>query len=197
MRRLVAIAALVSLACTSLQAQQRPAADTASGSRFALAWNAYLTPQIWPDIGADDDQKFGIGFGGMLGIAWIWDDLVIGVGPHLSYQMWSADYSGKPNSATQSISIGMADAGIELIGQFDKSMGFWAGTGSATMDASMLLENGDTFYYPGLDGEQFSYLAFGLTFKAGQRFRFGFGVTQYEEAAQDANRVEIRFGLGY
>lgn len=197
MRRLIALLALVSLASTSLQAQQKPAADTASGSRFALGWNAYLSPQIWPDIGMDDDHKLGIGFGGMIGIAWIWDDLVIAVGPHLSYQMWTADYSQKPNSATQSVTIGMADAGLEAVFHFDKSMGFWAGTGSSTMDASMLLENGDTFYYPGLNGEQFSYLSAGFTFTVGQKFRLGFGVTQYEEAARDANRVELRFGLGY
>lgn len=70
-------------------------------------------------------------------------------------------------------------------------------TGPATMDASMLLDNGDSFYYPRLDGEQFSYLSAGVTFTVGQRFRLGFGVTQYEEAARDANRVELRFGIGY
>lgn len=197
MRRLMATLALLSLASVPLHAQQRPASDTASGSRLALGWNVYASPQIWPDIGDDEDHKIGFGFGGMLGIMWIWDELVIGVGPHISYQAWTADYSRKPNSATQSVTIGMADAGVEAVFHFDESMGFWAGSGVSTMDASMLLENGDTFYYPGLDGEQFSYLSAGFTFKAGKLFRWGFGVTQYEKVARDANRIEIRFGLGY
>lgn len=197
MRRLVAVAALVGLAFTSVSAQGKPGTEAKGGSRFAVAWNAYASPQVWPDVGAEDDQKFGIGFGGMVGLAWIWGDLVIAVGPHLSYQMWTANYTAKPNSATQSVTFGMADAGIEALFHFDEKTGFWAGTGTSTMDASMLLDNGDTFYYPGLDGEQFSYLSAGVTFKLAQRIRLGFGVTQYEEAARAANRVELRAGFGY
>lgn len=173
-----------------------PAADS-GGSSFKLGWNLYLTPQIWPNIGDDEDHKFGIGFGGMLGIAWVWDELVILIGPHLSYQMWTADYSQKPMSATRRVTFGMADAGLETIFHFDESRGFWAGAGASTMDASMLLDNGDTYYYPGLDKEQFNYLSAGVTFKFGTRGRFGMGVTQYEKAARDANRVEFRFGFGY
>lgn len=197
MRRLVAVAALVGLAYTALPAQDKPETPAQGGSRFAVAWNAYASPQIWPDIGADDDHKFGIGFGGMLGLAWIWDDLVIAVGPHLSYQLWTANYSQKPNSATQSVSFGMADAGIEAVFHFDEKSGFWAGSGMSTMDASMLLENGDTFRYPGLDGAEFSYLTAGFTFTMASRVRLGFGVTQYEKAARDANRIELRLGVGY
>ena len=195
-RSILGAALALGLAMGSLEAQQTPAADS-GGSRFAFGWNLYASPQIWPDIGADDDHKIGLGLGGMFGLAWIWDEMVILVGPHLSYQFWTANYSNKPNSATESVTIGMADAGLEAVFHFDESMGFWAGTGSSTMDASMLLENGDTFYYPGLNGEQFNYLSAGLTFKLGQRWRFGFGVTQYEKAARDANRVELRLGMGY
>ena len=37
----------------------------------------------------------------------------------------------------------------------------------------VLLDNGDTFYYPGLDGEQFSYLSAGVTFRLGLLAGYG------------------------
>lgn len=205
MQRMWSLLLALGLMAAPLTAQDKPApgkpgpagAD-ATGSKFIFGANLYLSPQAWPNIGQDDDPKFGVGFGGMLGVGWQWDELVMLFGPHISYQMWTADYSQKPNSATQSVTIGMADVGVEAIFHFDKSMGFWMGAGSSTMDASMLLDNGDTFYYPGLDGEQFGYLSAGVTFKVGRLLRFGLGVTQYnEDAARDANRVEFRLGFGY
>lgn len=198
MRRSMMVLALLGGLATGLGAQSKGTApDTSSGSRFALGYNLYLSPQLWPEVGADDDPKFGLGLGGMIGIAWIWGDLKIVAGPHLSYNMWTADYSGKPASATQSVSFGMADAGLELLFHFDSTMGFWAGTGNSTMDASMLLDNGSTFYYPGLHQQSFPYKSVGVNFRVAKRFRFGIGVTQYEGAAEDATRAEFRFGIGY
>ena len=205
MQRVVALLAALGLAAGSLGAQQpsapqtpTPADTAAKGSRFIFGYNLYVSPQAWPNIGEDDDPKFGLGFGGMIGLGWRWAELVLMVGPHIGYSMWTADYSQKPMSATDRVNIGMADAGLEATFHFDEKMGFWAGAGTSTMDASMVLDNGDTFYYPGLDGEQFSYLSAGLTFKFGRIGRFGFGVTQYpDKAARDANRVEFRLGIGY
>ena len=67
MRHFIAALFALSLAGTTLEAQTpKPAADTSGASRFALGWNLYASPQLWPDIGAEDDYKFGVGFGGMI-----------------------------------------------------------------------------------------------------------------------------------
>ncbi len=196
MRRMLGLALGMALGGSALDAQA-PAAPDSSKSRFALGWNLYASPQIWPNVGDDEDHKFGIDAGGMIGIAWLWYDMAIVVGPHLSYQFWTADYSQKPMSATRSVTFGLADAGVETVLHFDKSTGFWFGAGSSTMDASWVADNGETFYYTELNGKQYSYLTAGMTFRVGQKWRLGFGVTQYEKAIRDANRVELRFGLGY
>ncbi len=198
MRRSMIVVALLAGLATTLSAQASGTApDTSSGSRFAFGYNLYLSPQMWPEVGADDDPKFGLGLGGMIGVAWIWGDMKIVAGPHMSYNMWTADYSNKPNSATQSVSFGMADVGAEILLHFDDNMGFWMGAGSSTMDASMLLDNGTTFYYPGLHQASFPYKSVGVTFRLGRKARFGLGVTKYDGAADDATRAEFRLGIGY
>ena len=198
MRRSMFVLALLGGLATGLTAQTPVTApDSGEGSRFALGYNLYLSPQLWPEVGAEDDPKFGFGVGGMIGVAWIWGDMKIVAGPHMSYNMWTADYSDKPASATQSVSFGMADVGAELLFHFDESMGLWMGAGTSTMDASMLLDNGDTYYYPGLHQASFPYKSVGVSFKFAKKFRFGIGVTQYEGAAEDATRAEFRLGLGY
>jgi len=80
------------------------------GVKFAYGGDAYLALQNWPKVGMADDSKMGFGFGGSIGIGAQVDDMKILIGPHLGYSRWSADYSHKPNSATDSVYVEMADA---------------------------------------------------------------------------------------
>lgn len=176
----------------SANAQEKP--DQKSGIKFGLTGNLYLAPQNWPDIGQADDQKFGLGVGGMIGLGLKVDDMRVGVGPHMSYNVWTADYSQKSNSATRSVTFGMADVGLEGHAFFD-NMGVYLGKGTSTMDGYMTLDNGDQFRYPGLDGEKFGYQNVGIGFLF-RKMTLVVMHTSYDDAAVDASRLELRIGLG-
>jgi hypothetical protein len=191
MKRIAMLLATLSFAGVAAGAQQKPDSG-AFGVRFA--GNLYIAPQIWPDIGADDDQKVGVGLGGMLGLALVIDDTRLGVGPHFGYNIWTANYSSKPNSATQSVTFAMLDAGLELAFSMDDFVIF-LGKGTSTMEAYMLLDSGSEFRYPGLDGEKFGYQTVGVGFTM-KRFILGIVHTSYDDAAKDASRLEIRLAIG-
>lgn len=176
--------------------QGTPAAPVdSSWFKIRLTGNFYAAFENWPDVGAEDDPKFGFGLGGMFGAAFIVDDMRLAIGPHMGYNIWTADYSQKPSSATQSVTIAMADLGWEMQMAFD-DLAIYLGKGTATMEAYMVLDNGDEVAYPGLDGEEFGYQTVGIGFKM-RRVTLGIAHTSYDDNAVDASRLEIRFSIGF
>ncbi|HEX7938192.1 MAG TPA: hypothetical protein VF483_04320 [Gemmatimonadaceae bacterium] len=194
MKRVAAVLVMVAIAlggAEPIRAQQQKAD---SGVRLGLAGNLYIAPEIWPDIGAKDDQKVGVGFGAMLGVALQIDNTRLGIGPHFGYNLWTADYSHKPNTATKSVSFGMQDAGLEM-GLTMDNMIVMLGTGTSTMDALMTLDNGSDYRYPGLDKEKFGYNTVGVGFVNG-RFVLSLVYTSYRGGAKDASHMGFRLGFG-
>ena len=194
MRRIATtVVALMLLWMGAAGAQQ--AKPDSGGFRVKPTLNFYLALEIWPDVGADDDSKLGFGIGGTIGVAFVVNDTRLVVGPHFGYNLWTANYSSKPNSYTQSVTFGMADVGAELEFTMDNLV-LYLGKGTSTMAGSMLLDDGTTFRYPGLDGEQFSYNTVGVGYVS-KRFTLGMLHTSYPGAAKDASRLEVRLALGF
>jgi hypothetical protein len=158
-----------------------------------FAGNFYLAPQYWSKIGVSDDPKFGIGLGGMIGLGLVMDDMVLAVGPHFGYNMWSADYSEKKNSATKSVNINMEDVGAEL-SLVTGDVGVFLGTGSSKMEAYLMTTSDQRLDYPS-NGKSYSYATVGFTFDSSP-FAIGVAYVSYGGEAKDASRMEFRLGLG-
>ena len=162
---------------------------------FGFSGNIYIAMQGWSKVGDDSDSKIGIGAGGMIGLALSFDSsMTFAVGPHFSYNSWTADYSKKANSFTESVALNMQDTGLELSLVFD-GMGVYMGAGKSKMEHFMILTNGTKVPYYGLDGKTTDYTSVGFTF-ALSPFFVGAGYTSYAGFAKDASRVEFRLGLG-
>jgi hypothetical protein len=75
----------------------------------------YAALQNWSKVGDGSDSKLGIGGGGMVGIALSFDSsMTFSAGPHFSYTSWTADYSKKSQSFTETVVLNLQDAGVEI-----------------------------------------------------------------------------------
>lgn len=162
------------------------------GIKLALGGDLYLSPQIWSDIGAKDDTKFGIGLGMGMGMGIRIDESKFLIGPHIGLSRWSADYSQKTNSATESVYVEMADVGLQVTVDFgDMFVSFGKGTSEIS---SGYVVNGKDIKY-NYDGNTYPYSSVALGFKS-SGFILGFGCTSYSGYAKHCNRAEFLLGLG-
>ena len=113
------------------------------------------------------------------------------VGPRIAYSMWSADYSDKPQSATQSVYVHMQDAGIGVHAEFD-DMWLQFGTGTSEITSGMMVGGNDIQY--GFSGDQYTYYNVGLGYKSGI-FSLGIGFTSYTDYAQYCDHMSFILGL--
>lgn len=165
-----------------------------SGQHLGIAGNLYAALENWSKVGDGSDSKIGFGAGGMIGLALSFDStMTFAAGPHFSYNAWSADYSKKPQSFTQTVVLNMEDTGIELSLVFD-DIGVFMGAGKSKMEHYMTLTSGTKVPYYGLDGKTTNYTSVGITFTLAPLF-IGAGYTSYADFAKDASRLEIRIGL--
>jgi len=166
-----------------------------SSQDFGFSGNLYVALQGWSKVGDGTDAKIGMGVGGMLGFALSFDSsMTFAVGPHFSYNSWTADYSKKAHSFTESVALNMQDTGLELSLVSD-DMGVYLGAGKSKMEHFMILTGGTKVPYYGLDGETTDYKSVGVTFSISP-FIAGIGYHSYAGFAKDASRVEFRLGLG-
>jgi hypothetical protein len=165
-----------------------------SAQSFGISGNIYAALENWSKVGDDSDSKIGMGAGGMLGLALSFDStMTFAVGPHFAYNAWTADYSQKAQSFTETVVLNMEDTGVELSLVFD-DIGVFMGVGKSKMEHYMTLKGGTKVPYYGLDGKSTDYKSVGFTF-AISPFFIGAGYTSYADFAKDASRLEIRFGL--
>ena len=112
------------------------------------------------------------------------------VGPHLAYSRWSADYSNKPNSATDSVYVEMADAGLQFTAIFDDI--FMALVkGESTISHAYVI-NGVDYKYS-VDGKSYPYSMVSIGFKM-DMFLFSIGSVSYDGLSA-ANRTDFRLGV--
>lgn len=161
------------------------------GVKFAYGGDAYLALQNWSKVGMADDSKMGFGFGGSIGIGAQVDDMKILIGPHLGYSRWSADYSHKPNSATDSVYVEMADTGLQFTAIFDDIV-MAVGKGNSTISSGYIVNGRDIRY--NYDGKSYPYSTVSIGFKM-DMFLFSIGVVNYEGYARDASRTDFRLGM--
>jgi len=172
-------------------AQDGPSGAADEGVRLAYGGDAYLALQNWPKIGMASDPKMGFGFGVNIGIGAQIDDMKILVGPHLGYSRWSADYSNKPNSATDSVYVEMADTGLQFTAIFDDIV-MAVGKGNSTISSGYIVNGRDIRY--NYDGNSYPYSTVSIGFKM-DMFLFSIGVVNYQGYAKDASRADFRLGV--
>lgn len=173
-------------------AQDVPSGSTDAGVKFAYGGDAYIALQNWADVGMKDDSKMGFGFGGNFGIGMQVDDMKLLVGPHLGFSRWSADYSSKPNSATDSVYVEMSDTGLQFTAVFDDIL-MSAGKGSSTISSGYVV-NGRTIKY-NYDGRSYPYSMVSIGFKM-DSFLFSIGSVSYDGLSA-ANRADFRLGIAF
>lgn len=179
--------------CGVASAQEVSGAATDQGVKLAYGGDAYFALQNWSKVGMADDSKMGFGFGGSIGIGAQVDDMKILIGPHLGFSRWSADYSNKPNSATDSVYVEMADAGLQFTAIFDDIV-MAVGKGSSTISSGYIVNGRDIRY--NYDGDSYPYSTVSIGFKM-DMFLFSIGVVNYEGYARDASRTDFRLGLAF
>lgn len=172
-------------------AQDASSSAPDEGVKFAYGGDAYIALQNWPDVGMKDDPKMGFGFGANIGVGAQIDDMKILVGPHLGYSRWSADYSNKPNSATDSVYVEMADAGLQFTAIFDDIV-MAVGKGESTISSGYITNGVDIRY--GYDGNSYPYSTVSIGLKM-DMFLFSIGVVNYQGYAQAASRTDFRLGV--
>ncbi|MFA6120441.1 MAG: hypothetical protein WCT35_01525 [Sideroxydans sp.] len=174
-------------------AQDASSSATDDGVKFAYGGDAYLALQNWSKVGMADDSKMGFGFGGSIGVGMQVDDMKILIGPQLAFSRWSADYSNKPNSATDSVYIEMADAGLQFTAIFDDIV-MAVGKGNSTISSGYIVNGRDIRY--NYDGKSYPYSTVSIGFKM-DMFMFSVGVVNYEGYVQDASRTDFRLGVAF
>lgn len=160
------------------------------GVKFVYGGDAYLALQNWSNVGMADDSKMGFGFGGSVGLGAQVDDMKILVGPHLGYSRWSADYSNKPYSATDSVYVEMADTGLQFTAIFD-DIAMALVKGESTISHAYVI-NGVDYKYS-VDGKSYPYSMVSIGFKM-DMFLFSIGSVSYDGLSA-ANRTDFRLGL--
>jgi len=161
------------------------------GIKFAYGGDAYFALQNWSKVGMADDSKMGFGFGGSIGVGAQVDDMKILIGPHLGYSRWSADYSHKPNSATDSVYVEMADVGLQFTAIFDDIV-MAVGKGNSTISSGYIVNGRDIRY--NYDGQSYPYSTVSIGFKM-DMFLLSIGVVNYQGYAKDASRTDFRLGV--
>ncbi|MBA7503907.1 hypothetical protein ES706_02530 [subsurface metagenome] len=196
---------LLSGSSVLLAAEAEKAPVKQSGVKFALGLDAYIAPQWWSKIGDPDDPKFGLGFGGTLGVGIKIDDWKFIVGPHVGFSRWQANYSNKPYSVTESVHQEMMDVGVEFIVDFG-DMFCSCGLGTSEITSGMMVQGTD-IKYP-YSGDKYAYTNVAVGFKSGA-LAFSLGYVSYGKQVFDRNegqdpytgmgefcdRIELRLGL--
>lgn len=162
-----------------------------SGTAFAYGGDFYMALQNWSDVGMADDSKFGFGFGASFGIGVRLDDTTFLIGPHIAMNRWSADYSDKANSATDSVYVEMYDTGLQVTMKFD-DLFLSIGKGDSEIASGMIV-NGSDIKYP-YDGDTYGYSAVSVGFTM-DNFLIGLGAVTYDGYAKYCDRAEIQLGL--
>lgn len=183
--------ALLAAYLGSTPALAEDASATDSGMGFAMGGELYIALQNWPDVGAPSDTKMGFGFGGGLGLGLHIDEMKFLVGPHFAMNRWSADYSNKPNSATDSIYVEMADAGMQVSMEFDDIL-ISLGKGTSEITSGMIVNGSDIRY--SYSGNRYNYSAVSIGMKF-DSLMFSIGSVSYEGFARYCNRADFRLGV--
>ncbi len=173
--------------------QQESASQQDDGTSFAFGGDFYLALQNWSDVGMADDSKMGFGFGVNLGFGVRLDDTTFLIGPHLAMNRWSADYSDKANSATDSVYVEMYDTGLQVSMLFD-DLYLSVGKGSSEI-ASGYIVNGTDYRYA-YDGDTYDYSQVSLGMKT-NGFMIGLGAVSYDGYAKYCNRAELQLGFAF
>jgi hypothetical protein len=163
----------------------------AKGISLAFGGDLYVGLQNWSKVGASGDTKLGFGLGGALLVGMRIDEMRVLVGPHFAVSRWSADYSHKPQSATDSVYVEMMDTGLLFKASFD-DLFIQLGSGSAGIGSGMVV-GGQTIKYP-YDGDRYTYRMVGLGAQWGL-WMVGINAVSYSGYARYCNRAELIFGL--
>lgn len=162
-------------------------------SSVLLGGLAYFGLQNWSRVGSTGDSKMGFGFGGdLLAGAKIDETLKVYAGPHIGLNRWSADYSGKAYSATDSVYVNMNDMGVVMLMDFNDTY-FHLGAGSSTISSAMVVGGKEIEY--NYSGRSYDYKSFGIGIRY-ESMLLGLSGVQYDGFASAADRVEFNFGWG-
>lgn len=162
-------------------------------SLLIFGGSVYLALENWSRVGDSGDSKMGFGFGGEFGLGAKIDEMKVLVGPHISFNRWSADYSHKYQSATDSVYVEMMDFGLMLMSDFG-DMYLNIGAGKSEISSGMIVSGKDIKY--GYSGENYSYTHFSIGTNW-DRMLLGVGVVNYSGYAKYADRVEFILGYGF
>lgn len=160
------------------------------GIQFSLAGLLLGSLQNWNDL-QTDGSKLGFGMSGDLLAGIKFDDMYVGIGPHLGYNFWT--YSKSINGVTASATTTVGDFGLDLGAAWE---GFYITLGGGSSEVSITAETGgasQTVDVPGSIG----YTRVGFGWYDG--FAFGIAFIAYDDndVPNKLNRVEFNIGFGF
>lgn len=149
--------------------------------QFSLGGLLFLSLESWNDL-QTTESKMGFGLSGDLFAGVIFNDMYIGVGPHLGGNFWTLSYQGYSETTN------LTDAGFSIVGAWD-GFYFTFGGGSSSISFS-----GDAGNYDGPDG--IGYTRFGLGWFDG--YAIGMSFVNYDkDKAKNLNRIEFNVGWAF
>jgi len=175
----------------SPQAATKPAAEKEDG--WALGGQVFVALQNWTRVGTSSDPKMGFGIGGTLGVGYQFSDMKFFIGPEIWYNKWSADYSQKSQSITDSVYVAMNDVGLSLVTFFDDFF-LEISAGNSTLSSAMIVYGTEIPY--NFDATKYTYTSVSLGMKI-DFIIFGIGVKNYGGYAKYADHINLMLGLGF
>lgn len=161
-----------------------------NGVQFSMAGMLLASLQNWNDL-QTDASKLGFGLSGDLLAGILFDDMYIGIGPHLGYNFWTYSKTISGVSASSTTSVG--DFGIDLGAAWD---GFYLTLGGGSSNVSITAEAGGqstTLDIPGSIG----YTRVGFGWYDG--FAVGIAFVSYndDDIPNKLNRMEFNVGWAF
>jgi hypothetical protein len=176
---------------TQVQSQvQQDTVIVDQGVQFSLAGLLLGSLQNWNDL-QTDKSKLGFGLSGDLLAGIIWDDMYIGIGPHLGYNFWTFSETVLGVSGSSTTSVG--DFGLDLGAAWE---GFYITLGGGSSEVSITATAGGestTLDIPGSIG----YTRVGFGWFDG--FALGIAFVSYndDDVPNKLNRMEFNFGWAF
>jgi hypothetical protein len=158
--------------------------------QFSMAGLLLGSLQNWNDL-KTDGSKLGFGLSGDLFAGILFDDMYIGLGPHLGYSFWT--YSKNISGISASSTTNVSDFGIDLGAAWE---GFFITLGGGSSNVSITAEmdgESQTLDIPG--SIAFKRVGFGWF----DGFAIGIAFISYsdEDIPNKLNRMEVTFGWSF
>jgi len=175
---------------TETQVNNDTQTPTQQDAQFSMAGLLVGSLQNWNDL-QTDKSKLGFGMSGDLFAGVLFDDMYIGLGPHLGYNFWtfSENVLGVSASSTTSVS----DFGIDLGATWE---GFFVTIGAGSSNVSITAEAGGSSTTVDIPNS-IGYKRVSLGWNDGYAFGIAFMTYNNEDLPNNLNRVEFNIGWAF